>query len=191
MKALRTKKLTTFFVVLLTFGLSAFTVFAKEMNVDQAFHDCKILLGEIEKLNLVKFDATLSARIDTGATISSLDALYIHIYRRNENRWVQFETKTDNQTITLNAQLLKYVGIKQQASTEDQLRPVVLVDIKIGQLVGSYGFSLSNREHLKTKALIGRNVLEHQALVDVSKQFVQSEEYGQQPNCARLYTRTK
>ena len=191
MKALRTKKLTNLFVVLLTFGSSAFTVFAKEKNVDQPFHDCKILLGEIEKLTLVKFDATISARIDTGATISSLDAYNIQIYRRNKNRWVQFETKTDNQTITLDAPLLKYVVIKQQATTEDQLRPVVLMDIKIGQLVGSYGFSLSNREHLKTKALIGRNVLKHQALVDVSKQFVQSEEYGQQPNCARLYTRTK
>ena len=186
MKALRTKKLTTLFVVLLAFGLSAFTVFAEEKNVDQALPDCKILLGEIEKLNLVNFDATLSARIDTGATISSLDAHNIQIYRRNQGRWVQFETKTDNQTITLDARLLKYVGIKQQASTEDQLRPVVLLDIKIGQLVGSYGFSLSNREHLKTKALIGRNVLEHRALVDVSKQFVQSEEYGEHPNCARL-----
>ena len=186
MKALRTKKLTNLFVVLLTFGSSAFTVFAKEKNVDQPFHDCKILLGEIEKLTLVKFDATLSARIDTGATISSLDAYNIQIYRRNKNRWVQFETKTDNQTITLDAPLLKYVVIKQQATTEDQLRPVVLMDIKIGQLVGSYGFSLSSREHLKTKALIGRNVLKHQALVDVSKQFVQSEEYGEQPTCARL-----
>ena len=71
MKALRTKKLTTLFVVLLAFGLSAFKVFAEEKNVDQALSDCKTLLGEIEKLNLVNFDATLSARIDTGATISS------------------------------------------------------------------------------------------------------------------------
>ena len=186
MKALRTKKLTNSFIVLLVFGLSATTVFAEEKNVDHPLLDCKILLGEIEKLNLVNFDATLSARIDTGATISSIDARNIQIYWRNVNRWVQFETKMDNQTITLNAQLLKYVGIKQQATKEDQLRPVVLMDIKIGQLVGSYGFSLSNREHLKTKALIGRNVLEHQALVDVSKQFVQSEEYGEHPNCTHL-----
>ena len=186
MKALRTKKLTALFVVLLTFGLSAFTVFAEEKNVDPDLPDCKILLGEIEKLNLVKFDATLSARIDTGATISSVDAHNIQIYRRNKNRWVQFETNMDNQTITLDAQLLKYIGIKQQATTEDQLRPVVLMDIKIGQLVGSYGFSLSNREHLKVKALIGRNVLEHQALVDVSKQFIQSEEHGEQSNCVQL-----
>ena len=186
MKALRTNKLTTLFVILLAFGLGTFTVFAEEKNVHQALPDCKILLGGIEKLNFVRFDTTLSARIDTGATVSSLDAHNIQIYRRNKNRWVQFETKTDNQTITLDAQLLKYVGMKQQASTEDQLRPVVLMDIKIGQIVGSYGFSLSNREHLKTKALIGRDVLEHQALVDVSKQFVQSEEYGEQPNCVRL-----
>ena len=186
MNALRTKKLTTLFVVLLAFGSSAFTVFAEEKNVDQALPDCKNLLGEIEKLNLVIFDATLSARIDTGATLSSIHARNIQIYRRNTNHWVKFETKTDNQTITLNARLLKYVGIKQQATKEDQLRPVVLMNIEIGQLVESYGFSLSNREHLKTKALIGRNVLEHQALVDVSKQFVQSEEYGKQSNCAHL-----
>ena len=186
MNTLRTKKLTTLFVVLLAFGLDTFTVFAEAKNIDQVRPDCKILLGEIEKLNLVKFDATLSARIDTGATLSSIHARNIQIYRRNQDRWVQFETKTDNQTITLDARVLKYVGIKQQASTEDQLRPVVLMDIKIGQIVGSYGFSLSNREHLKTKALIGRNVLENRALVDVSKQFVQSEEYGEHPNCARL-----
>ena len=186
MNTLRTKKLTTLFVVLLAFRLDTFTVFAEAKNIDQVRPDCKILLGEIEKLNLVKFDATLSARIDTGATLSSIHARNIQIYRRNTNHWVKFETKTDNQTITLNARLLKYVGIKQQATKEDQLRPVVLMNIKIGQLVGSYGFSLSNREHLKTKALIGRNVLEHQALVDVSKQFVQSEEYGKQSNCAHL-----
>ena len=186
MKAPRTKKLTTLFVVLLAFELSAFTVFAEEKNVAQALTDCKILLGEIEKLNLVKFDATISARIDTGATLSSIHARNIQIYQRNTSHWVQFESELNNHTVTLNGPLLQYVGIKQQASTEDQLRPVVLMDIKIGQLVGSYGFSLSNREHLKTKALIGRNVLEHQALVDVSKQFVQSEEYGEHPNCARL-----
>tara|TARA_B100000579_G_scaffold377961_1_gene344355 strand:+ start:20 stop:580 length:561 start_codon:yes stop_codon:yes gene_type:complete len=186
MKALRTKKLITLFVGHLALGLNTFTVFAEEKNVAPDLPDCKILLGEIEKLNLVKFDATLSARIDTGATISSVDAHNIQIYRRNKNRWVQFETNMDNQTITLDAQLLKYIGIKQQATTEDQLRPVVLMDIKIGQLVGSYGFSLSNREHLKVKALIGRNVLEHQALVDVSKQFIQSEEHGEQSNCVQL-----
>ena len=80
MKALRTKKLTTLFVVLLAFGSSAFTVFAKEKKVDQALPDCKILLGEVEKLNLINFDATLSARIDTGATLSSIDARNIQIY---------------------------------------------------------------------------------------------------------------
>ena len=185
-KTFSTKNLSALFAVFLAFGLNTFTVFTEEKTLNQVLPDCKILLGELEKLNLVKFDSTLSARIDTGATLSSIHARNIQIYRRNKNRWVQFETKTDNQTITLDAPLLKYVVIKQQASTEDQLRPVVLMDIKIGQLVGSYGFSLSSREHLKTKALIGRNVLKHQALVDVSKQFVQSEEYGEQPTCARL-----
>ena len=47
MNALRTKKLTTLFVVLLAFGLSAFTAFAEEKNVDPALSDCKTLLGEI------------------------------------------------------------------------------------------------------------------------------------------------
>ena len=74
MNTLRTKKLTTLFVVLLAFGLDTFTVFAEAKNIDQVRPDCKILLGEIEKLNLVKFEATLSARIDTGATLSSIHA---------------------------------------------------------------------------------------------------------------------
>ena len=85
MNALRTKKLTTLFVVLLAFGLSAFTVFAEEKNVHPALSDCKTLLGEIEKLNLVKFDATLSARIDTGATISSLDAQYSNLSAKRKS----------------------------------------------------------------------------------------------------------
>ena len=186
MQTLTKGKLIALLVILLHFGLKTFPVSAEEKGIEPLIPSCKILMGGIEKLNLVKFDATISARIDTGATLSSMHASNIQIYTRNMNPWVQFTTKTDKRTITLNGQLLKYVGIKQQAIKEDQLRPVVLIDIKIGQLQGSYGFSLSNREHLKTKALIGRNILEYQALVDVSKQFVQSEKHAEQPYCENL-----
>ena len=92
MKAPRTKKLTTLFVVLLAFGLSAFTVFAEEKNIDQALPDCKILLGEIEKLNLVKFDATLGSH-RYWSYLSSIHARNIQIYRRNTRSMVQLKQK--------------------------------------------------------------------------------------------------
>ncbi|MCB1843641.1 MAG: ATP-dependent zinc protease, partial [Halioglobus sp.] len=51
----------------------------------------KLVVGQLEKVWLPEIGIELSARVDTGAETSSLDARNIELFERNGSRWVRFE----------------------------------------------------------------------------------------------------
>ncbi|MFW5936983.1 MAG: RimK/LysX family protein, partial [Desulfosalsimonas sp.] len=53
----------------------------------------KLLVGRIEKVRLTPPGRTFHARIDTGATTSSLDARDIETFERDGDDWVRFKIK--------------------------------------------------------------------------------------------------
>ncbi|WP_111642206.1 ATP-dependent zinc protease family protein [Marinimicrobium alkaliphilum] len=130
------------------------------------------IVGEIENVLFTNEDIIMRARIDTGATTSSLDARDIQTFERNGDNWVRFtvrnpETGEDQQ---FERQRARGVRIIQASAEEAERRPVVEMRITLGRITQVAEFTLSDRSNLEFPVLIGRNILRDVMMVDVSKQ---------------------
>lgn len=135
--------------------------------------DDKLLLGEVEWLRLDPPGVDISARIDTGASSSSLHATNIASFERDGEDWVRFELEQDGKTTTVERAVVKTVRVVQQADREGQLRPVVQLQVRLGSINDSVEFTLADRSHLENAVILGRNFLTDLAVVDVGRQYVQ------------------
>ena len=134
-----------------------------------------VVIGEIEPVTLVNAGVTMLARIDTGATTSSLDARDISLFERDGKRWVRFvmkDRKTGEET-ELESRLSRTVEIVRHG-VENQDRPVVKLKALLGHVELVREFSLTDRSKFTYPILIGRNVLEGEFLVDVNLRHVTS-----------------
>ena len=131
----------------------------------------KQVVGQLEQIWLADLELPLTARIDTGAETSSLDARNIELFERDGKRWVRFEiiNPATGKPDSLERRLKRTVGIHQSGTTEVTRRPVIKMSIVIGRINQAAEFTLSDRSHLGYQVLIGRNILKDVMVVDVSK----------------------
>ncbi|MCB1684020.1 MAG: ATP-dependent zinc protease [Pseudomonadales bacterium] len=133
----------------------------------------KLMLGELENVWLDPPGASLVARLDTGATSSSLHAQNLTKFERDGEEWVRFELQVEKQPIEVERRVLRHVLVIQQADPEGSRRPVVQLRIRIGNLDETVDFTLADRSHLENEVILGRNFLSDVALVDVGQRFIQ------------------
>jgi len=134
----------------------------------------KQVVGSVEKVFLSPPGTILSARVDTGATSSSLDARNIVRFERNGERWVRFTISNpegDNEII-LERKVVRNVRILQASAEESERRPVVELGVTVGKTTQTAQFTLSDRRHLEYPVLIGRNILMDILVVDVSRSHI-------------------
>ena len=129
----------------------------------------KIIVGGIENITLTMEEVTYEARVDTGATSSSLDAREITPFERDGDRWVRFKLFLDEEHHTdVERPVVRWVRIFQSGTEEGDRRPVVEMDYRFGDIVDTAEFTLTDRSHLEFPALIGRNIMTDRMIVDVS-----------------------
>lgn len=133
--------------------------------------DSKTVLGAIEKVHLDPPGLEFSARIDTGAQTSSLNALNIVEFERDGKPFVKFNLihPQSGEKIELTRRLRGYVRVKEFGDREALRRPVVKLRIQLADIDEQINFTLENRSRFKYQVLIGRNLLQDLAVVDVSK----------------------
>ncbi|MGL1932298.1 MAG: RimK/LysX family protein [Desulfotalea sp.] len=129
-----------------------------------------IVIGEIEPVTIITTKSTFPARIDTGATTSSIDAQQIVRFERDGKNWVRFNVKnrTTSDVQKLESKISRIVEIKRHGA-DSQNRIVVKLKTKIGSKKLNAEYSLADRSSFKYPVLVGRNILEGNFLVDVSK----------------------
>lgn len=137
------------------------------------------VVGELEKVHLSPLDIVFNARVDTGATTSSLDARNIQRFERDGRRWVRFDTAhpETGEDLTFERPVVRRVRVSQAISDDFERRPVVELHFTMGSISHTAEFTLSDRSHLEFPVLIGRNILRDQMLVDVSKQYIAPIEF--------------
>lgn len=136
--------------------------------------DGKLILGEQEYVNLVDIKISTKARIDTGATTSSLSAVDIVPFERDGKDWVKFKMKHEGvESKEVSLPVERWVKVKQSSSEESDKRPVIVSVIKIGDMTSKTEFTLADRTHLKYPVLLGRSFFRDVAIVDVSRKYVQ------------------
>ncbi len=129
----------------------------------------KQLVGERERVLINAVDLLMRARINTGVSLSQLDARDIQTFERNGEEWVRFNL-VDRNTDKLHELERKRLRYVQTSKADESTRhPVVEMRITLGKLTQSAEFMLIDRSGQVYPLLIGRNVLRDLMLVDVSR----------------------
>jgi hypothetical protein len=138
--------------------------------------DGKLILGEEEWVYVPGLEESFRARVDTGATTSSISAIDIVPFERDGKDWVKFKIEHDGiKSKEVSLPVERWVKIKQSSAEGTQRRAVIVANIQIGDLKDKTEFTLADRTHLKYPLLLGRSFFRDVAVVDVSKKYVQAK----------------
>lgn len=138
--------------------------------------DGKLILGEQEWVYIPGLEQSFKARIDTGATTSSISAVDIVPFERNGKDWVKFKLEHEGKkSREMALPVNRWVKIKQSSAEGSQRRAVVESWIQIGERTEKAEFTLADRTHLTFPVLIGRSFVKDIAVVDVSRKYVQKK----------------
>ena len=132
----------------------------------------KMVVGSLEEIRITPPGIAITARIDTGADSNSLSATNLVFLERDGDDWVRFDLQAKDGIHTLERRVRRYVRVFQQSDTAGARRPVVFLRVQLGNILGNFEFSLSDRTHLKHAVILGRSLLMDLLLVDVSQEFL-------------------
>lgn len=136
--------------------------------------DGKLLLGEYEWVKFPEYDLSAQARIDTGASVSSISAISIEKFEREGKTWYRFQFPCDgHKLLTMEGPFVRTIRTRQASAADIETRPVVKLEIQLGDLTTVSEFSLKDRTKMDFPILIGRTFLIDNAVVDVSKRSIQ------------------
>lgn len=126
------------------------------------------VIGAVEPIYILPMKSAFEARIDTGATTSSLDADDIREFERDGEKWVSFKivNRRSGETHAFEKRVLESIRIKRIKEKEDRLK--VSMAVRFGGEEFTSEFTLAKRDNFEYQALIGRNILSGRAIVDTS-----------------------
>jgi len=131
-----------------------------------------LIIGEAEYVTIKPVNIRYRARIDTGATTSSIHAIAIRKFEQDGKKWVRFTlVGPAGEKVEMKRPLIRTIEVKRHG-TEQQSRPVVSLKIAIGPIKKTTQFSLTDRSQFKYPVLIGRSFLKGTAIVDVNRSYV-------------------
>ncbi|MCI0501387.1 MAG: RimK/LysX family protein [Epsilonproteobacteria bacterium] len=123
------------------------------------------VIGNFEPISLDEFNATdIQAKIDTGAFYSSLHCSYI---KELDDEMVEFSPLMSNEIFK--KKIYKKVSVKSSNGISEK-RFLIASMITIATKSYPILFSLTNRNAMNYKILIGTNFLKDRFLVDVGKE---------------------
>lgn len=136
-------------------------------------------VGWVEEISISEVGAVVKAKLDTGATTSSMDASIIDIRKSAEKTkdttgdTVVFAVTLDTGKIkTFERPINRYVRIKLKNGGFVR-RPVITMNFCIAGRSIQEEVNLANREGFIYPVLIGRNMMSHADLViDAGKRFI-------------------
>ncbi|AXH15087.1 ATP-dependent zinc protease [Malaciobacter mytili] len=134
--------------------------------------DAKIIIGEAEYVYIPSSKIKLKARIDTGATTTSIHALDIKEFERDGQKWVKFKLVDENKQEIQRALPIQRVTTIKRHAAKSLKRYVVQLRLNLGESSQLVDVTLANRSDFTYPLLIGRNFLNGIFVVDVSKKYI-------------------
>lgn len=137
-------------------------------------HTLKTVIGATIDVLEPNSGFVLKARVDTGASISSLHCTEIEIENASDNpaensgKNVRFLIEDPNgKQHWLESTILGYSGIRSAVGTSDRYR--VRMKLTCSSITKETLVSLNDRSEMKYQLLLGRDFLEDDFVVDVSR----------------------
>lgn len=137
----------------------------------------KLIIGKEEWCALPELHVpALKAKIDSGARTSALHAENIHLYTARGERWVRFDVnpiqKARGITVHCRARLVDERDVKS-SSGHTERRPVIETTVRIGNVTQTIQLTLTNRDSMGYRMLLGREAMQGRMLIDPEKSFLQ------------------
>lgn len=139
----------------------------------------KHLVGALELCDLPQLKLSgLEARVDTGATTSSLHVDNIVKFKKEHEKWVRFDIHPDSHDVSKLMQReakVKSVRKVKSSNATQQRRYVIETDILIADMQWSIELTLTDRSEMKYLMLLGREAMSGRLIVDPEHEFLLSE----------------
>ena len=119
--------------------------------------------------------SAIKARVDSGAKTSSIHAINIQPFKRDNSPWVSFEVHPLQQNRTTTIRCEAAVVDKRQvksSSGESEKRYVVRAPLTLGKQTWEVELTLANRDSMGYRMLLGREAMLDKILVDPSSSFL-------------------
>ncbi|MFN0719503.1 ATP-dependent zinc protease [Vibrio cyclitrophicus] len=127
---------------------------------------------EVVEVNGMKF----SAKLDTGADVSSMNAVNIKRFKKDGQDMVSFtyqNNQGDKQDFT--KPVIDVMRIKAKKGEKVNIRPVVEMKVKLGDLEKEVRVNLQDRSRFEYSMILGKNFLKHGAVVSSNEDYLLGE----------------
>ena len=117
----------------------------------------------------------VKAKIDTGARSSALHAYDLETFRREGVEWVRFKVhpiQRDTRTVVQAELPLHERRHVRSSSGHRTLRPVVLAEVELMGVKLPIELTLTNRDEMGFRMLLGRRALRKRFLVDPGRSYL-------------------
>jgi hypothetical protein len=121
----------------------------------------------------------IKAKIDTGARTSAIHAFSLERYHTADNtERVRFSVhpnqNEDDTVIECDATVIGDRSVRDSGGHEE-IRPFIRVPVTLGEFTWEIDFSLTSRDNMKFRMLLGRTAMEGKFLVHPGLSYCQSE----------------
>lgn len=126
------------------------------------------IIGAVEPIYMLPMKSAFLARVDTGATTSSIDVQNLKHFERDGEPWVSFKlvNGASGEEYEFEKPVVKKIKIKRNENKEHRVK--VMMDVKFGSQKMKMEFTLAERPDFEYQALIGRNILTGRYIVDTA-----------------------
>ena len=136
----------------------------------------KIILGSEEWCSFPELGIpVIKARVDSGAKTSALHAINIAPFIKDDQNWVKFDINPiqNNVKTVINceARLVDKRVVKSSSGFREQ-RYVIQTPLEIGEVSWLIEMTLTNRDSMGFRMLLGREAMSGRVLVDPAQQYL-------------------
>lgn len=140
------------------------------------------VFGWVEKAELKPWNIMVKAKLDSGALTSSIDARDIERFEKDGDDWVRFRFEMEDEDTGEEASedverpLYRVLTVRGAGGRDE--RPVVLLNLCVGDTVYEEQFSLRDRGEMFYPVLLGRRTISHLGYLDVRETFKHDADCG-------------
>lgn len=125
----------------------------------------------------------INAKIDTGARTSALHAFNLRVAERDGIDWADFEIHPAQRSaagaVMVSCEIVEFRRVRSSTGHVER-RPVIRTSVQVGQELFDIDVTLTSRDEMGFRMLLGRSAVRRRFLVDPGRSYVQSRTHKRQ-----------